>query len=85
MERMSEHTGRISSYQLLITAAFTNTGSRMKGSRPEQLVGAHLYLDISKSGYLFHGISGGMYAGETKTSKMCFGVWFMLLVAQSPM
>ena len=43
MERMSEHTGPISSYQLLITAACTNTGSKMKGS--------HLYLDIAKSGY----------------------------------
>ena len=33
MERMSEHTGLISSYQLLITAACTNTGGKMKGSR----------------------------------------------------
>ena len=32
MERMSEHTGLISSYQLLITAACTNTGSKMRGS-----------------------------------------------------
>ena len=32
MERMSEHTGLISSYQLLITAACTNTGGKMKGS-----------------------------------------------------
>ena len=32
MKRMSEHTGLISSYQLLITAACTNTGSKMKGS-----------------------------------------------------
>ena len=32
MERMSEHTGLISSYQLLITAACTNTGRKMKGS-----------------------------------------------------
>ena len=31
MERMSEHTGLISSYQLLITAACTNTGGKMKG------------------------------------------------------
>ena len=27
---------------------------------PEQLTGAHLYLDIAKSGYLFHGYSDGM-------------------------
>ena len=32
MERMSEHTVLISSYQLLITAARTNTGGKMKGS-----------------------------------------------------
>ena len=34
MERMSEHTGLISSYQLLITAACTNTGGKMKCSHP---------------------------------------------------
>ena len=32
MERMSEHTGLISSYQLLITAACINTSGKMKGS-----------------------------------------------------
>ena len=32
MEHMSEHTGLISSYQLLITAAWTNTGGKMKDS-----------------------------------------------------
>ena len=35
-------------------------------STPEQLIGAHLYLDIAKSDYLFHGYSGGM-------CKLC---WF---------
>ena len=34
LERMSEHKGLISSYQLLITAACTNTGGKMKGSCP---------------------------------------------------
>ena len=34
MERMSEHTGLISSYQLLITPACTNTGGKMKDSHP---------------------------------------------------
>ena len=63
MGRMSDHTGLISSYQLLITAACTNTGGKMKGSHPEQLTGAHLYLDTAKSGYLFHGYSGGMHNG----------------------
>ena len=32
MKHMSVHTGLISSYQLLITAACTNTGGKMKGS-----------------------------------------------------
>ena len=32
MKHLSEHTGLISSYQLLITAACTNTGGKMKGS-----------------------------------------------------
>ena len=31
---MSEHTDLISSYQLLITVACTNTGGKMKGSHP---------------------------------------------------
>ena len=34
MGRMNEHTVLISSYQLLITAACTNTGGKMKGGRP---------------------------------------------------
>ena len=54
MEHMSEHTVLISSYQLLITAASTNTVGKMKDSHPERLTSAHLYLDIAKSGYLFH-------------------------------
>ena len=33
MVRMSEHTGLISSYQLLIAAACTSTGGKMKDSR----------------------------------------------------
>ena len=52
MERMSGHTGLISSYQLLITAACTNT--------PEQLTGAHLYLDLVMSGYLCHTVGNVM-------------------------
>ena len=31
-----------------------------KATAPEQLTSAHLYLCIAKSGYLFHGYSGGM-------------------------
>ena len=34
--------------------------ARWKAANPEQLTGAHLYLDITESGYLFHGCSGGM-------------------------
>ena len=34
--------------------------ARWKAAAPEQLTGAHLYLDIAKSDYLFHGHSGGM-------------------------
>ena len=66
MEHMSEHTGLIGSYQLLITAACTNTGGKMKGSSPEQLTGAHLYLDIAMSGYLFHAVGNVMltHAGQ---------------------
>ena len=32
----------------------------MKGSHPEQLTGAHLYLDIAKSGYLFDAVGNVM-------------------------
>ena len=60
MQHTSEHTGLISSYQLLITVACTNTGGKMMAATPEQLTGAHWYLDIVKSGYLFHGYSLGM-------------------------
>ena len=60
MERMSEHTGLISSYQLLIIVACTNTGGKMKGSHPEQVTGGHLYIDIAKSGYLFHAVGNVM-------------------------
>ena len=48
-------------YQFLITAACTNTGGKIKGNHPRAgLTSVHLYLDIAKSGYLFHGSSGGM-------------------------
>ena len=57
---MSEHMGLISSYQLLITAACTNTGGRWKAATPKHLTGAHLYLDIAKSGYLFHEVGNVM-------------------------
>ena len=47
MGRMSEHTGLISSHQLLITAACTNTGGKMKDSRHIAADRYQLYLDIA--------------------------------------
>ena len=61
MERMSEHTGLVSSYQLLITAACKTQAARWKAATPEQLTGAHLYLDIVKSGYIFHAVGNVMF------------------------
>ena len=63
MERMSEHTGLNSSYQLHITADCTNKGkkgSKTKGSRHTEADRCPYVLDIAKSGYLFHSFSGGM-------------------------
>ena len=57
MEHMSEHTGLISSLSLLLQQT---QAARWKAAAPEQLTGAHLYLDIAKSGYLVHGVSRGM-------------------------
>ena len=56
MECISEHTGLISSYQLLITAACT----RWKAATRVHLTGAYLYLDKPVSGYLFDVYSGDM-------------------------
>ena len=53
--------GHISSLSLLFVQTQT---ARWKAAAPEQLTDAHLYLDIAKSGYLFHGYSGGMYYGK---------------------
>ena len=44
MERMSEHTGLVSSYQSLITAACTNTGG-WKAAAPEQMKGSRPRAD----------------------------------------
>ena len=45
-------------YQLL-SAPYHCCKHRWQDER--QLAGAHLYFDIAKSGYLFHGFSGGMW------------------------
>ena len=44
MERMSEHTGLISSLSLRLVQT---QAARWKAATPEQLTGAHLYLDIA--------------------------------------
>ena len=49
---MSEHTGFIRGVQ--------TQAARWKASGPEQLTGAHLYLNIAKAGYLCNGYSDGM-------------------------
>ena len=62
MERMGEHTGLIAPISSLLLLLVQTQAARWKATAPEQLTGAHLYLDIAKSswGYLFHGYSGGM-------------------------
>ena len=47
----------ISSFSLLLVQTHA---ARWQAAVPEQLTGAHMYLDIAKSGYCFHGYSGGM-------------------------
>ena len=47
-------------YQLLITAACTNTDGKMKGSHSRAADRCPLYLDIAKSGYLFHAVGNVM-------------------------
>ena len=60
MERMSEHTRLISSYQLLITAACTNTGGKMKGSHSRAADRYPFVPDIAKLGYFFHALGNVM-------------------------
>ena len=57
MGRMKEHTGIFSCLSLLLVQPQV---ARWKAAAPQQLTGAHLYRDITKSGYLFHGYSSGM-------------------------
>ena len=47
----------ISSLSLLLVQT---QAARWKAAASGQLTGAHLYLDIAKSGYLLHGYSSGM-------------------------
>ena len=56
----------ISSLSLLLVQT---QAARWKAVAPEQLTGTHLYLDIPKSGYLFHGYSGG------KVTSVQFWQW----------
>ena len=55
MERMSEHTGLSVPISSLSLLPVQTQAVRWKAATPEQLTGAHLYLDIAKSGYPFHG------------------------------
>ena len=52
----------ISSLLLLLVQT---QAARWKAATPEQLTGAHLYLDIVKSGYLFHAIGNVMWLKES--------------------
>ena len=61
VERMSEHKGPISSLSLLLVQT---QAARWKAAAPQQLTGAYLYLDIAKSGNLFHGYFSGMDTGH---------------------
>ena len=46
-------SARISPLSLLLVQT---QAARWKAATTEQLIGAHLYLDIAKSGYLFHAV-----------------------------
>ena len=60
-ERMSEHTGLIGSLSLLLIQTQT---ARWQAAAPKLLTGAHLYLDIAKSGCNFHNYSYGMGSND---------------------
>ena len=47
-------------YSSLSRLLVQTQAARGMAAAPEQLTGAHLYLDIAKSGYPFHSFSGGM-------------------------
>ena len=51
------HRPSISSLSLLLVQT---QAARWKAATPEQLAGAHLYLDIAKSGCLFHAVGNVM-------------------------
>ena len=67
MECMSEHTGLISSLSLLLVQT---QATRWKTATPEQLTGAHLYLDLAKSGYVFH-----------ELGMLCVTSWFLCKIS----
>ena len=58
MERMTQVlSAHISSLSLFLVQT---QAARWRAAAQEQLTGAHLYLDIAKSGYFFHGYSSNM-------------------------
>ena len=80
MERMSKHTGLISSYQLLITAACTNPGYKHRQQDVRQPLKSSWPVPIctktiAKSGYLFHAVGNVMNSSHAvpeniKTSEL---------------
>ena len=46
--------------------------ARWKAAAPKQQTGAHFYLDIAKTGNLFHGYSGGIILKILSCQYACF-------------
>ena len=75
MEHMSGLTGLISSLPLLLVQT---EAARWKAAAPEQLTGAHLYLDIAKSDDLFHDYAGGMKGYCSSITSQLWWIWILL-------
>ena len=56
-QHIGQNTAPISSLSLLLVQT---QAARWKAATPEQLTGAHLYLDIANSGYVFHEVGNVM-------------------------
>ena len=76
---MSEHTGLISSLSLLLVQT---QAAKWKVATPEQLTSAKLYLDIAKSGYLFHAVGNVMLMNLIQ--NMCLEMTLLKLLPQLP-
>ena len=60
MERTNKHTGLSAPISALWLLLVQTQAARWKAFATEHLTGVHLYLDLAKSGYFFHGFSGDM-------------------------